>query len=51
MPATRGARMETNINLKYHLGTFEGSIHSAIIETKRIKKKIAEKIKESKVAK
>jgi hypothetical protein len=41
--ATIGAKIETAINVKYHLGTFERSTNSTIKEMIKIKKKINEK--------
>ena len=35
--------METAINIKYHLGTFDRSTNSTIKEITKIKKKINEK--------
>lgn len=41
--AAIGARIETVINVKYHLGTFDRSTNSTINEITKIKKKINEK--------
>ena len=36
MPDIIGARKEKNINIKYHLGTFERSIHSTTKDIKNM---------------